>query len=551
MSVGSAARPVVGRARLQARAGTPAITAICVLTLLGAALRFWRIGHQGFWFDEGNTALLVHLPPGKMLGLLPQSESTPPLYYCLLWVWARVFGFGEAGLRSLSALAGTFAVPVAYGIAAEMFSGSDRPAVDSRLFTGSPRRAGFGGVHDSAGTRAGLIAAALTACNPLLIWYSQEARAYSLVVLLTGLSVLFWVRARAEPSAGRLALWAVAAGLSLATEYYALVVVVPQALWLLWQHRTDRRAWVAFLVVGLCGLALLPLALSQNSTGNDSWIASAAFGPRLRQIIPQFLIGTDMPDRTAFKYAAFGLALIALALLGLRARAAELRAALVASALALGGFVLALILVVAGFDDLITRNILALWLPAAVAVTGGLSVERARALGTVVATALCSIGIVATIGIGLDRNLQRPDWRYVARALGPWPAAQGARPGASSTAGRAILIQHYAYLLPLSLYIPHLQVLTAPARVTEIDVISMSSPQQPLCWWGAACNLIPSQMQARYPIAGFRAISRRQVLQFTILTLRASRAQTITRADVAAVLRTTRLHHDVLIYQRG
>ena len=49
-----------------------------------------------------------------MLGLIPQTESTPPLYYCVAWVWARVFGFGEAGLRSLSALCRGATVPVVY-----------------------------------------------------------------------------------------------------------------------------------------------------------------------------------------------------------------------------------------------------------------------------------------------------------------------------------------------------------------------------------------------------------------------------------------------------
>ena len=91
--------------------------AVAGLTVLAGALRFYRLGHQGFWFDEGNTALLVHFSPGKMLGLIPQSESTPPLYYMVAWVWARIFGYGEAGLRSLSALAGVLAVPVAYGSA--------------------------------------------------------------------------------------------------------------------------------------------------------------------------------------------------------------------------------------------------------------------------------------------------------------------------------------------------------------------------------------------------------------------------------------------------
>src|SRR5204862_8087269 len=129
--------------------------AVAALTVLGAALRFTRLGHQGYWFDEGNTVLLVHLSPGRMLGLIPQSESTPPLYYCVAWVWARAFGFGEAGLRSLSAIAGVLAVAVAYGAAAKMIS-----------------------------KRAGVIAAALAAFSPLLLWYSPEAPAYELVVLL-------------------------------------------------------------------------------------------------------------------------------------------------------------------------------------------------------------------------------------------------------------------------------------------------------------------------------------------------------------------------------
>ena len=50
-----------------------------------------------------------------MLGLIPQTESTPPLYYCVAWVWARMFGYGETGLRSLSAVCGVSVVPVAYG----------------------------------------------------------------------------------------------------------------------------------------------------------------------------------------------------------------------------------------------------------------------------------------------------------------------------------------------------------------------------------------------------------------------------------------------------
>src|SRR5438876_576650 len=83
------------------------------------------------------------------------SGRTPPFYYMLAWGWAKLFGTGEVGLRSLSALAGTLTIPAAYAAGR---------ALSSR--------------------RAGLIAAALFAVNPLLVWYSQEARAYALLALL-------------------------------------------------------------------------------------------------------------------------------------------------------------------------------------------------------------------------------------------------------------------------------------------------------------------------------------------------------------------------------
>ena len=101
----------------------------------------------------------------------------------------------------------------------------------------------------------------------------------------------------------------------LTTHYYAVVVVVPQAVWLLWEHRRTRAVLIALGAIGLCGLALIPLAISQNGTGNDSWIARSPLGLRLRQIIPQFLIGTNAPERQLLKFIAFALAALGLGML--------------------------------------------------------------------------------------------------------------------------------------------------------------------------------------------------------------------------------------------
>ena len=500
--------------RLRASAD-PAIAIVAGLTALAAVLRFAGIGHQGFWFDEASTVVLVHFSPGQMLGLIPQTESTPPLYYCLAWIWARVFGYGEAGLRSLSALAGVLTVPLVYGAGAKLIS-----------------------------RRAGLIAAALTACNPFLIWYSQEARAYALLVALSALALLACAYALSEPSPRTLGAWAIASALSLATHYYALLAIAPQAIWLLGAHRRSRPVLVAIAAVGACGLAMIPLAISQNQTGHASWIAQIALLPRLRQILPQFLIGTGAPAPGVLEPIAAVLVLLALGLLVTRAPPGARRRSLTLGALAVGALVLNLALVALGIDDLITRNVIVIWLPAALMVAGGLGAGRGRAgvLGIVAAVALCAIGIFAAVGVASDRNLQRPDWRAVARVLGPRP---------SSADGRVILIQHYRDLLPLSLYLPGLKSLSPAARVSELDVISISAPRQRLCWWGAACNLTSSTMQSSYPLAGFHVVWRRRALQFTIMRLRSPRPVLLSRRAISDALTTTTLRHDALLAQAG
>lgn len=104
-----------------------------------------------------------------------------------------------------------------------------------------------------------------------------------------------------------------------------------------------------------------------------------------------------------------------------------------------------------------------------------------------------------------------------------------------------ILIQCFQTLLPLQLYLPRLARLRSAAAITELDVIS---PRQPLCWWGAECNLIASPMQPRYPIPGLRTVRVRQVGQFTIRRLVAARPVTVSAAVVARALTATSLAQD-------
>jgi hypothetical protein len=430
-------------------------------------------------------------------------------------VWARVFGYGEAGLRSLSALAGVLTIPLAYEAARKLLS-----------------------------VRAGLITAALTACNPLLIWYSQEARAYSLLVLLTTASLLAFAYVRAEPTTRAVALWVLACALALATHYYALLAVIPQAVWLLIVHRRSRAVLVGIGAIGLCGLALIPLAISQNKTGHASWIAPIPLRPRLAQIFPQFLTGFGAPAHGVLYAIAAICVLLALALLVWRSDAFEQRVALGAGALALGGLALNLLLVAAGVDDLITRNVIMLWLPAAILVAGGLGARRAGIIGVLGAAVVCATGVVAAVGVATDRTLQRPDWRAAAHVLGARPA--------SGVGPRAILVQHYRDLLPLSLYLPGLKFWPhhGTPRVSELDIVAIGAPRVRLCWWGAACNLAPTRLQDSYPVPGFHVVWRRRALQFTVLRLVSSTPIALTPQAVSQALTLTTLRRDELLIQR-
>src|SRR4051795_10222273 len=166
------------------------LTALLALILLGAGLRFATLDLQSYWYDEAVTVGIVRMDFGGMLSAIYHHESTPPLYYVLAWMWGKVFGTGEVGLRSLSAVFGTASIPVFYAAARELVS---RPV--------------------------GLAVAALAAFNPLLVWYSQEARGYALLALLGGVSLLFFARALRGRDSRSLAWWAVFSGLALLTHY--------------------------------------------------------------------------------------------------------------------------------------------------------------------------------------------------------------------------------------------------------------------------------------------------------------------------------------------
>lgn len=387
-----------------------------------------------------------------MLGRIGPVELTPPVFFVVSWLWAAVFGDSEAGIRSLSAVCGVATVPVLYLAARDLLN-----------------------------RRAGLIVAWLAAVNPLLVWYSQEARSYSLMILITAISFLFFVRAM-QGEKRSILWWGLASAVAMATHYLSAALLAPEALLLLFRSRyTWRQVAVGIAPIVISGLALLPLLA--NQVGHGDWISDLSLRTRAE--------GVPQNMATGF-YAPFGaLPWIVLAGLGAalfvavrRGTEDERRALWIAGAV--GGFGGAVLVapVLFGGDYVITRNLLGLWVPLGIAAAVALSARRLAWIGPAAVGALAAISIGLVLWMETDTNLQRPEWRQLAEAV---PPPQGERYFAA-------LGERGYNARPLQAYLDNAVNVPAKGSVqaSELVLARMKRIEDNkavgLCFWGTICG---------------------------------------------------------------
>ncbi|HEY1317216.1 MAG TPA: glycosyltransferase family 39 protein, partial [Gaiella sp.] len=351
------------------------------LTLLGAALRFPTLDRQSFWLDELVTVSLLDHGLGDVLREVPRNEATPFVYYVVAWVWGSLFGLGEVGIRTLSALAGTATIPIAYGAGAVLVS-----------------------------RRAGVVAAALVAVNPFLVWYSQEARSYALLMLLGAATVLAFGHAL-RGSGKWLAAWGALSALAIATHYYAVFLVGAEAVWLFLRLRPRRPVVLASLLPGATLLAHVPLVLAQRD--NAEAVAGSSLAARIAGIPKNLAVGYSFPAEALGSALAAVLLVVGVALL-VRLAPVERRGALVAGSLAVVVIVTPVALAVAGADYLIARNTIVAVVPAAICLGAGFATGR---LGLAAATVLCVLSAGIALAPALDTSYGRTDWRGAAEPL--------------------------------------------------------------------------------------------------------------------------------------
>jgi 4-amino-4-deoxy-L-arabinose transferase-like glycosyltransferase len=219
------------------------------IALLAFALRLYRLDNQSFAFDEGWTSYAINHTWAEMWGVLA-PDNHPPAYYVLVKALAEAAGYADFPVRFASLFCGVLLVVALYVLA---------------------RRIG--------GTVAGLSAALAAACSPLLVYYAQEARMYSLLMVLAVFSSYSLIRLAHEPeSAIWWATYILTACGTLYTHYFALLLLATQGIaaliWLLLKGQAARawRRWLlAQVAIVLLYLPWLPTAIRQVRIGQGTW----------------------------------------------------------------------------------------------------------------------------------------------------------------------------------------------------------------------------------------------------------------------------------------
>jgi hypothetical protein len=299
--------------------------------------------------------------------------------------------------------------------------------------------------------------------------------------------------------------------LAVLTHSFAVFLVAPEAVWLLYVIRT-RQVAIAAGVVAVAQVLLLPLLFTHATSSLLGFISSTRLSGRLQQVPVAFGLG-QLWESPLVRYGLLGAALltaavIALLLIGSDER--QLRGAGAAAALAAIVLFVPLVLALLGEDYYTFRALIPAWIPLAVVVGAACTAPRTRVAGGVLLAVLLASFVYAQVRIESNARYQRPDWRGVARALGPAPSG-----------GRAIVAYDGALASdPLAFYLPRVPwsqgIPSGTTTVSEIDVIgrawqSVAHPVPPNARLIGTTKKVNDFLVARFAIAPAQHVNATQI----------------------------------------
>ena len=227
---------------------------ILIIFLAGLALRLYSLGSESIWYDEAYS---VDISSKDIIDIVrtvmgDNYEANPPLYYILLHLWTGLTGNSEFSLRLLSAAMGSLCIVAVYALGKKMFN-----------------------------KNTGLVAALILSVSVYHIQMSQEARGYTLNVLLTIVSFYSLYTAVSKKNTKYTALYIVSTILLLYTHYYGIFILIAQNVFFLTVYLYNRGKkntgfvrWVLIQAVILISFipAIRRLLIYRSDSLGSLWI---------------------------------------------------------------------------------------------------------------------------------------------------------------------------------------------------------------------------------------------------------------------------------------
>jgi uncharacterized membrane protein len=181
------------------------------ITVVGALLRLVSLNNRSFWLDETTSVRQASWSIPDLI--VRMSDNVHPiLFHTMLHYWIGVFGRSEIAVRAFPVIFGIAAIPLAYWTGLTIYN-----------------------------RRVGLITAAMLAISPFFIWYSQEARMYTLMLVFALASTAFFWKALQENRFKWWALFTLSTAAGSMTQYFYLFLVAGQVLYFVVFTIADRE----------------------------------------------------------------------------------------------------------------------------------------------------------------------------------------------------------------------------------------------------------------------------------------------------------------------
>jgi mannosyltransferase len=222
---------------------------LATIILLGAVVRFVFLGARSFWGDEIVSVKLAADTWHAFTYWILRREANMALYYLLLRGWVRL-GDSETWVRLLSAILGILTIPALYLLARRL-----------------------------QGERAACIAALLAATSACMVQFSQDARSYSMLMLLVVISYYCFVRFLDDESPWPAALYVIISGCALYTHFFAALIICSQIVSLAWlppKQLPWRRLAAVYAALAISAVPI-GIYILRNDVGQLYWVQPTTF----------------------------------------------------------------------------------------------------------------------------------------------------------------------------------------------------------------------------------------------------------------------------------